>query len=122
MLKFIGGLIVAFFVLVGLYGVFIMPFVGWHYETGRGEHTGYITAVERHGLIFKTNTVYLKTDTQSSQEDAYCVIDDEVYAQLQKLSTEKTHVNAYFFSWAVAGVTNCNGEGDIIYKVEPITK
>lgn len=122
MLKFIGGLIVAFFVLVGLYGVFVLPFVGWHYETGRGEHTGYITAVERHGIFFKTNTVYLKTDTQSSQEDDYCVVDPEVFSKLQEYSTTKQHINVYFLSWFASGVTNCDGEGAVIYKVEPITQ
>lgn len=121
MLKFFGGLVVAAIIFGLIWLVFIVPFVGLHYETGRGEHTGYITAVERHGVFFKTNTVYLKTDTQSSQEDAYCVIDDEVYAELQKLSSVKQHVNAYFFSWFAAGIANCAGEGDIIYKVEPIT-
>lgn len=121
MLKFITGLFVAGLIFGLLYGIFILPFVGWHYETARGEHTGYITAVERTGLIFKTNRVYLKTDTQSSQEDSYCVIDQDVYSQLQQYSTQKQHVNAYFFDWAVAGITNCKGEGAIIYKVEPIT-
>ncbi len=97
-----------------------VPLAGFHYETGRGEHTGYITAIERTGIIFKTGTAYIKTDTQSSQEDSYCVIDPEIYSQLQQYSTSKTHVNAYFLSWLSAGIKNCSGEDQIIYKVVPI--
>lgn len=112
--------IVGLVVLVILGIIIFVPLRGWHYETGRGEHTGFITATEKHGIIFKTNTVYVKTDTQSSQEDSYCVVDEGVYKQLQKSSIEKTHVNVYFFSWMFAGIKNCGGESDIIYKVEPL--
>ena len=110
--------IVATVLVLGLLWLVIyVPLFGFHYETGRGEHTGYITAVEKGGIFFKTGTVYLKTDTQSSQEDNYCVIDPEVYAQLQKFGEKRTHVNAYHFSWFSSGIANCAGEGAIIYKV-----
>lgn len=101
--------------------ILYVPFFGFHYETSRGEHTGYVTAIEKHGVFFKTGTAYLKTDTQSSQEDDYCVIDQAVYDQLQQYSLTKTHVNVYFFGWFSAGIANCDGEGQIIYKVEPLT-
>src|SRR3990167_7095341 len=91
-----------------------IPIAGFHYETARGEHTGFITATEKHGIFFKTNRVYLKTDTQSSQEDLYCVMDEDVYKQLQKYSIEKSHVNVYFFSYLSAGIKNCSAEGAII--------
>lgn len=42
-------------------------------QIGRGEHTGYVTAVDQRGYIFKNYEVYFKTDTSSSQEDVYCV-------------------------------------------------
>ena len=95
-----------------------VPIFGFHYETGRGEHTGFVTATEKHGIFFKTNTAYLKTDTQSSQEDNYCVIDEDVYSQLQRYSVEKTHLNVYFFSYFSAGIKNCDAEEAIIYKAE----
>lgn len=107
------------FILFGLWLCIWLPFGGLHYETVRGEHTGFVTAVQRSGVIFKTGSAYLKTDTQSSQEDDYCVIDDEVYSQLQQYGEKKTHVNVYFFSWLSAGVKNCNFEGAVIYKVVP---
>ena len=103
-----------------LWLVIWVPLFGLHYETSRGEHTGYVTAVERSGIFFKTGTAYLKTDTQSSQEDRYCFIDKEVEKQLQEYSTKKVHVNVYFFGWFSAGISNCSGEGEIIYKVEPL--
>ena len=115
----IGGVFLSIgFLLLIIY----MLFFGFHYETSRGEHTGYITAVERSGIFFKTGTAYLKTDTQSSQEDDYCFIDKEVEKQLQKYSIEKIHVNVYYFSWFNAGIINCGSEEAIIYRVEPLNK
>lgn len=43
-----------------------------------GQHTGYVSSVEQSGIIWKTWTAYIKTDPQSSQEDAYCVTDSYV--------------------------------------------
>lgn len=96
----------------------ILFVVGFHHETGRGEHTGYVTAVETNGIVFKTNRAYLKTDTQSSQEDAYCVSDGAVYSQLQQYAISKTRVNVFYFSWISPGIATCQGENAIIYKVE----
>lgn len=118
--KIIAGAIGILFVLSVLWFILWVPFMGWHYETSRGEHTGYVTAVEKSGVFFKTGTAYIKTDTQSSQEDIYCVMDDAVQSDLQKYSLSKTHVNVYYFGWFSAGIANCAGEGEIIYKVEPI--
>lgn len=112
----IGGLIGLFLIWLCLY----VPIFGFHYETLRGEHTGFVTAVEKTGIFFKTGRAYVKTDTQSSQEDSYCVIDENVYQQLQKASVDKVHVNLYFFGWFSAGIKNCEGEGQIVYKVEPL--
>lgn len=104
--------------------VIILPIfligVGWHYETGNGEHTGFITAVEKTGIFFKTNTIYLKTDTQSSQEDQYCVVDQEVFNKLKEYVTNKQHVNVYYVSWFTNGVAYCRGDHDVIYRVEPL--
>lgn len=115
------GVIIGLVVLFFLWLLVWVPLFGFNYETGRGEHTGYITAVERGGVFFKTGRAYLKTDTQSSQEDDYCVIDPAVYKQLQEYSTTRQHLNVYFYSLFSAGVAQCNAEGDIIYKVVPIT-
>jgi hypothetical protein len=125
-MKDVAGLfawLIASLVFLGII-IFVVsiPFVGFHYETGRGEHTGYITSVEKSGIWFKTNSAYLKTDTQSSQEDIYCVIDPEIYTQLQEVAKNKSWVNVYYFSWLSTGISNCGISGDIIYKVEVINK
>lgn len=113
----VGALILALWL-----GISIIPvsLIGFHYETGRGEHVGYVTAVEKSGIIFKTGRAYVKTDVQSSQEDNYCVIDPEVFNQLEKLSKSRERITLKYFSWFSAGVKNCGGEGEIIYKIEGV--
>lgn len=94
-----------------------LAFTGIHINTGDGEHTGFITAVEKNGLIWKTNTAYIKTDTQSSQEDRYCVIDSGVAQTLKILSSAKEHVTIQYMSYLLPGITECNGEDAIITGV-----
>lgn len=113
----------AFLFLVWL-GLSYIPvsLIGFHYETSQGEHFGYITAVQKQGVFFKTGRAYVKTDNQSSQEDAYCVMDEKVYQQLQDFAQSKERVEIKYLGYFSAGVKNCGGEGDIIYevlKVEP---
>ena len=101
---------------------FIIPahiaVVGFHYETGRGEHVGYITAVEKSGVFFKTGRAYVKTETESSQEDTYCVMDEAVLEQLKAAAQTKERKTIKYFSYLSAGIKNCGGEGDIIYALE----
>lgn len=62
-----------FFLLGGLSS----PFIQFS-RLGAGSHTGYITAVEQEGYVFKNYSVYVKTDPSSSQEDVYCLHRDRV--------------------------------------------
>lgn len=112
----VGGflLVTVFFLL------FVFPFTGLHYVTGDGEHVGIVTAVERHGLVFKTWTAYVKTDAQSSQEDRYCVVDEQVVERLKNAATDGRKVKLGYMSWFSAGVTDCSGEGDVISSVNLI--
>lgn len=98
----------------------VVEVVGIHIGTGGGDHTGYITSVEKTGLFFKTGTAYLKTSTQSTQEDAYCVIDDAVYSQLQEDSISGVQVNVTYHSVIAAGIKECNGEAAIIDAVKTL--
>ena len=102
--------------------IIICVLVGIHYETGKGSHVGYITSTEETGLFFKTKRAYVKTDTQSSQEDSYCVIDQTVFSKLQKLSENKAHVEIQYISWITAGIKYCAQEGDIITSVKELNK
>lgn len=97
------------FVLV-LWGLVHFSLYGWHVQTGQGEHTGYVTAVEQTGIWFKTYTAYVKTDTQSSQEDEYCVIDSQVFGLLKVAAESKVHVTVSYIDYLAKGLANCNGE------------
>jgi len=112
---FIGG------IMLLLYTVVVVPIpiitTGVHLEIGRGEHTGYVTAVQKQGIFFKTGRAYLKSDVQSSQEDQYCVTDEKVFEQLQVIAKENKKVTLKYFSWLANGIKNCEGESDIIYEV-----
>ena len=112
--------LMAFFILWLPLSIIPTVLIGFHHETGRGEHVGYITSVQKQGVFFKTGRAYLKTDTQSSQEDAYCVIDDKVYDALWEKAKTKEHVSVKYFRWFSSGISNCGGEGDVIYEVSAL--
>lgn len=63
--------------------LFAWPVFGSFYSPTNGEHTGYVTAVENTGFIFHTWGAYFKTNTESSQEDRYCITDPTVVEQLK---------------------------------------
>jgi hypothetical protein len=103
-------------VFVVLY-LFLTPFLFTLHSPNSGEHTGYITAVEQSGLIWSTHTVYVKTDPQSSQEDAYCVTDPEVIKALKEKSiTRELVILKYAAPFFVPG-SKCKNESSIVYSV-----
>lgn len=65
-------------------------------QTGSGQHTGYVTATECGGIVFKTCEVYFKTDTQSTQEDVYCVSDKELIEELNSYASSKERVTLHY--------------------------
>ena len=69
-------------VLIIIFAIAWPVFSSFHSPTN-GEHTGYVTAVENSGYVFHTWTAYFKTNTQSSQEDKYCVTNRALVAILQ---------------------------------------
>lgn len=73
-----------------------------------GSHTGYVTSVETSGLIFRTNGVYFKTDTQSSQEDKYCAT-NEVLDQLKKAQVEKKLITINYKRGFLMPIWECPG-------------
>ncbi len=105
-------------IVLGVLGLVFFSIVGVHINTGNGNHVGYVTAVEKGGVLFKTGTAYFKTDNQSSQEDKYCVMDDSVLTQLKDAAEKKEKVELTYFSYLFSGVTSCNGEDAIISGVK----
>ncbi len=87
---------------------------GLHINTGDGQHTGYVTAVQRQGIFFKTWRAYIKTDVSSSQEDSYCIVDENVVKQLQTAAETKELITVTYFDWLFTGLANCEGESDVI--------
>lgn len=113
------------FITIGLMSLFailsiIISITGLHIQTGNGSHTGYVTATERNGFLFKTNRAYLKTDNQSSQEDTYCVMNDDVFKTLQDLQKSKKNISIEFIEYVSQGVFSCNGESAVITSVEEV--
>lgn len=111
-------LLVIFGFMVGIVLLIIFSFTGLHLDTGSGTHTGYVTAVERSGVFWKTGTAYFKTEGSSSQEDLYCVTDNNVYAQLEQASKEKRLVTIEHKSYFMTSVAECNNEPAIIYGIK----
>jgi len=85
---------------------------------GQGQHTGYITAVETYGIIWDTTRAYVKTDTQSSQEDMYCVQDEEVINQLKKVQESKEKVTIEFKSPLIIPNWKCGDESSVIINIK----
>jgi len=94
----ISELIVAITLVIMTLFIIISSSVFYISTPTNGSHTGYVTAVEKNGIIWKTGRVYVKTDTQSSQEDKYCVKDQVIYDELVKAQTNKEKVTLKFSS------------------------
>ena len=116
--EFIKDMWVLVLILVFLFGflffAFCFPIVG----SSEGEHVGYITAVEKNGLIFKTWRAYLKTDNQSSQEDAYCITDTSLLPELRTAAENKTHVKIEYSNPTLVSIRTCGSEESIIRSVK----
>ncbi len=115
-------LVISFILIILIIGVFgiIVSFTGLHWKVGNGSHVGYITSVDTSGLIFKTNAIYLKTDTQSSQENAYCVTDTEIFNQLKSFSETHSHVEVKYIEYFSNGIATCGIGTEIITSVKEI--
>lgn len=96
----------------------MISFSGIPIQTSEGEHTGFITAAQKQGIIFKTGRAYVKTDLASSQEDVYCVKDNEVLKALQEKAKTRERVTVKYRGDLVNGLTQCGEEGEFIYQVQ----
>lgn len=66
----------------------ISPFVVVN-TVGEGMHTGYVTAVDKKGIVIKNYRVYFKTDLSSSQEDMYCIPRDNILLANSAMESQK---------------------------------
>lgn len=109
--------IVTIIVIVALICGGIWFFLGFH-PSNSGEHSGYITSVEKEGVIWKTWKAYVKTDTQSSQEDSYCVTDSGVVDQLKAVQESGKRVTVIYSRPIWVSPIACNGEPSIIRSIK----
>lgn len=84
------------------------------YTTGHGSHVGYITASECSGIVGTRCAIYVKTDTESTQEDKYCVDSErgdfgEIWPLLQDLQRQKAHVEVDWHTEAATRPARCGG-------------
>lgn len=85
---------------------------------GSGQHTGYVTATETYGIIWKTSRAYIKTDTQSSQEDKYCVEDPSVLEKLKIAQESKEKVTILYDSPLIMPNWKCGNEDSVIIGIK----
>lgn len=101
--------IIAFFVAV----IFIQD-IG----SNNGQHTGIVTAVEYTSNIFYPATiVYFKTNTESSQEDRYCVKLANLKVLLEQYARTRELITISFQNDYVLWREDCSGGESIIIGV-----
>lgn len=111
--------------IVPLLFLLAVPFlVGCATTTRDAEQVGYITAIETNGLIFKADFVYLKSELESSQEEVWCVEDNELFNQLKEIRDKKERVKVYYHDELIYWPSRChNGVASgMIDKIEILTK
>jgi hypothetical protein len=86
-----------------------------------GQHTGYITAVERnHNVLWDANIVYFKTSFESTQEDKYCVNDEVLKKELMNIAKNRQQVTISFKNPLLFWRSICNGGISVIVEVEKL--
>jgi hypothetical protein len=107
------------FLIVAIIVVSIFWVIGLHIEDNTGSQVGYITTIDTNGIIFKTKSVYIKSDLESSQEERYCAEGEDVIANLTFARDNGSKVKIYYNDWFFRGITHCKSEDlDIIRAVE----
>lgn len=83
-----------------------------------GQHTGVITSVEQEGLFWKTWKIYVKTNTQSSQEDTYCITNSNVVEKAQQVSKDAQEITVKYSRGFIVWPWQCNGESSIVTEIK----
>jgi hypothetical protein len=84
-----------------------------------GSHVGIVTAVEKSGVIWKTWDVYVKTDATSSQEDTYCVEDDDVISTIRAANLTRKKVELIYHDEFFIAPWRC-GSSPIIDSIKAV--
>lgn len=108
------NVIIGFFIFIGLLiilGLILVAGAIRFDPTYKGNHTGYVTAIEQTGIIFPNYTIYFKTDNSSSQEDTYCVNrnSNALLDELREVSKKRKLVTVVFEGVRGFGLGLCHG-------------
>lgn len=82
--------------------------------TRNAEHNGQVTAVELNGVVWPTWSVYVKTDISSSQEDQYCVEDQNLIPLMKNLSDSRAKVTFFYRDEFIIAPWRCSGSDQAI--------
>lgn len=103
-----GFTLIELMVVLAILGMILIPtglLITGFGSPNKGGHTGYVTAVEYEKGIFSRNdkfTAYFKTNTQSSQEDVYCVLDKKIIEELKEKQESGERITiSYARGWFV---------------------
>lgn len=85
----------------------------------KGQHTCYITTVEdAENLTWDSVLVWTKTDTAASNEDVFCVSDNDVRKKLEVAARDKKLVILKYKNDFILWRWECNGGTSIIVDIE----
>lgn len=101
-------------------GLAIMAISRFEAPISDGQQVGFITAMDKQGYFWKTETAFLKTDLLSGQEDAYCVISEDVKLHLRVANTYRTKVEIAYARPSWVGPWECGHEYAVITAVKAV--
>lgn len=106
---------IGIFVLLIIASNLFIAFIG----RADGQHQGFVTAVETTGVVFSVDSVYVKTDLATTQEDKYCVTDPAIRAQLDEAMKSKRPVTLKYHNDLIVFAWDCSAyASSIIVGVE----
>jgi len=114
----------ALLIIIGGVTLISMIFIT-RFGASYGTHSGYVTAVEyNQNWIFGNYNVYFKSDAQSSQEDVYCISnDDQVLAfELERAAASKERVVLHYANDFILWRNTCMNAATIVTRMEVATQ
>lgn len=86
-----------------------------------GQHVGMVTSVERlKNFTWDATVAHIKSDLESTQEEAYCVETPEIERKLIDAAKRKQRVVVHFRNDLFMMRWECNGGESVVWKVEDV--
>jgi hypothetical protein len=101
--------------LIGIVGSVLIANCGG----SAGVHAGYVTSVEDlQNVTWNSTVVHFKSNPESTQEDKYCVADNNVRQALERAAQTQTRVLLHYHNDLILWRWQCNGGNSIIVGVD----